>query len=125
MKKCEYCAKEISYHEMYCCDKCKELAEAYYTKRTRLQKIISVLNILGTCLIAAGIFVFAMQNFIGAMMMAVGGLSVGCITLLLPCPTENMIKKQKMEKAVKLVRIFGIVLLVFGCTALVLAFLRM
>ncbi|MBQ8000254.1 MAG: hypothetical protein IJ298_03445 [Ruminococcus sp.] len=125
MKKCEYCAKEISYHDMYCCEKCKESAEAYYTKRTRLQKIISVLNILGTCLIAVGIFVFAMQNFIGAMMMAVGGLAVGSVTLLLPCPTDNMIKKHKMEKAVKLVRIFGAFLLVFGCAALVLAFFRM
>lgn len=125
MKKCEYCAKEISYHEIYCSDACEKNAENYYTKRTRMQKLISFANIVGTCLIAVGIFVFAMQNFVGALMMAVGGLSVGAVTLLLPCPTDNMIKKHKLEKAVKLVRIFGIILLVFGCAALVLAFLRM
>lgn len=125
MKKCEYCAKEISYHDMYCSESCQKSSEEYYAKRTRLQKLISAVNIAGTCLIAVGIFVFALQNFVGAMMMAVGGLSVGLLTLLLPCPTDNMIKKNKMEKAIKLVRIFGILLILFGCAALVLAILRM
>ncbi len=125
MKKCEYCAKEISYHDMYCCESCQKNAEEYYAKRTRLQKLISAVNIIGTCLIGVGIFVFALQNFIGAMMMAVGGLSVGILSLLLPCPTDNMIKKNKMEKAIKFVRIFGIILVLFGCAALVLAILRM
>ncbi len=125
MKQCEYCAKEISYHEMYCSEACEKNAEEYYAKRTKLQKVISTGNIAGTCLIAVGIFVFALQNVIGAMMMAVGGLAVGAITLFLPCPTDNMITKHKLSKAVKLVRIFGIILLLFGCAALVLAFLRM
>lgn len=125
MKKCEYCSKEISYHEMYCSENCENKAQEYFTKRTKMQKLISVLNIMGTCLIGAGLFVFALQNFIGAMMLAVGGLSVGTITLLLPCPTDNMIKKHQLVKAVKLVRIFGAILLAFGCAALILAFFRM
>lgn len=125
MKRCEYCAKEISYHEMYCCEECEKSTTEYFTKRAKLQKLISVSNILGTCLIGVGIFVFAMQNFAGAMMVATGAFIVGLLTLLIPCPTDNMISKNKLQKAVKNVRIFGIILLVFACAALVFAFFKM
>lgn len=125
MKQCSYCAKEISYHEMYCSKECEEAYTSYFTRRSKLQKLLSALNIFGTCLIGIGIFVVALQNFYGLLMMGVGGLSVGGITLLLPTPTDNMIKKLKLQKAVKLVRIFGIILITFGVVALILAFLNM
>lgn len=125
MKKCEYCGKEISYHDMHCCDECEKICNSYYAKRTNLQKLLSAFNIIGTCLIAVGIFVFPMQNFVGALMMAAGGLFVGLITLLLPTPTDNMIKKNKLKKAIKIVRILGIVLVCFGIACSILAFFRM
>ena len=37
MKKCEYCAKEISYHEMYCCYECQNSANKYYDLKDKFQ----------------------------------------------------------------------------------------
>lgn len=120
MKKCGYCAKEISYHDMYCCDDCEKLANEYYHKRVKLQKLLSVANIVGTCSIALGIFLYAMTNFVGALCMTLGGFSVGLITILLPTPTENMVTKHKLKKATKIVRIAGFVFLAFGIASLIL-----
>lgn len=124
MKQCNFCAKEISYHEMFCSNNCENAYNNYFAKRAKLQKLLSTVNILGTCLIGVGIFVVALQNFVGLLMMAVGGISVGLITLLLPTPTDNMVKKQKLQKAIKFVRIVGIIVLAFGIAALILAFIK-
>lgn len=124
MKKCGYCAKEISYNDMYCCESCEEQSKLYYEKRSKNQKLLSTMNIIGTCAIAFGIFLYALDNFIGALLLAIGGLSVGIITLVLPTPTDNLIEKFKLEKAVRLVRILGIVLLAFGIAATVLTIIK-
>lgn len=121
MKQCEYCAKEISYHDLYCCEDCENKATEYFAKRAKLQGLISAVNIGGTCMIAIGIFLFAINNIVGALLMAIGALSVGLMTLLLPCPTDNMIKKRKLKKAMAFVRIFSIVLFAFGIGALIVA----
>lgn len=121
MKKCEYCAKEISYHDLYCCEDCENKATEYFAKRAKLQTLISAVNIVGTCMIAVGIFLFAITNLVGALLMATGSLSVGIMTLLLPCPTDNMIKKNKLKKAMSFVRLFSIVLFAFGIGALIVA----
>lgn len=122
MKQCNFCAKEISYNDMYCCKECEDSYNAFFSTRAKMQKLLSLFNILGTCLIGVGIFVVALQNFVGLLMIGIGGVAVGGITLLLPTPTDNMIKKHKLNKAVKTVRIFGIILVAFGIAALVLAF---
>lgn len=124
MKKCYYCAKEISYHDMYCSKECEEEYTAYFRKRTKLQKLLSSVNITGTFLIAIGIFLYALNNFVGALAVAVGCLSVGLITLFLPTPTDNFVEKFKLKKAVSIIRKFGIVLIVVGIGALVLAFFK-
>ncbi|MBE6737932.1 MAG: DUF2116 family Zn-ribbon domain-containing protein [Ruminococcus sp.] len=121
MKTCEYCAKEISYHEMYCSDACEQKHNTYFRKRTKFQKVISIINILGTFSIAIGIFLYALQNLVGSMMIACGALAIGVLTSLLPAPTDNMIKKHKLQKAVKLTRYFGFVLLAIGIGALIFA----
>lgn len=121
MKQCEYCAKEISYHDLYCCEDCENKSTEYFAKRAKLQTLISAVNIGGTCMIAIGIFLFAINNTIGALLMAAGSLAVGIITLILPCPTDNMIKKNKLKKAMSFVRIFSIALFAFGIGALIVA----
>ncbi len=121
MKRCEYCAKEIGYHDLYCCAECEEKAAEYFTKRSKLQSLISAINIIGTCMIAIGIFLFAITNIVGGLLMAAGSFSVGIMTLLLPCPTDNMIKKSKLKKAMGFVRLFSLVLFAFGIGALVMA----
>lgn len=125
MKQCGYCAKEISYQEMYCSKECEAKYTAYFALRAKLQKLLSAVNILGTFLIAIGIFLSPLQDYVGLLLIAVGGLSVGLITLFLPTPTDNFINKFKMEKAVKIVRLFGIVLIVFGAVALTMAVINM
>jgi len=121
MKLCDYCAKEISYHEMYCSAECEEKYTTYYSNRAKLQKLLSTVNILGTCLIAVGIFLYALQNLVGSMMIAVGAVSVGLITVFLPTPTDNQIKKLKLQKAVKYIRYFGFLLLAIGIGVLIFA----
>lgn len=125
MKKCEYCAKEISYNEMYCSASCEELTNTFFKKRTKFQKLISAVNILGTSLIAVGIFLYAMINFVGAFMIGAGGLSLGIVNLCLPIPTENFIKKHKLKKACSLVRIIGGLLLILGIAGIVLGIFRL
>lgn len=124
MKKCGFCAKEISYHEMFCSKDCEDAYNKYFAKRANLQKLLSTANILGTCLIAVSIFVIPLQNFVGLLMMAIGGLAVGLITLLLPTPTDNMVSKHKLQKAIKIVKIFGLILIAFGIGALIFAFFK-
>ena len=124
MKKCNFCAKEISYHEMFCSNDCENSYNKYFAKRAKLQKLLSTSNILGTCLIAVSIFVIPLQNYVGLLMMALGGFSVGLVTFLLPTPTDNMVNKHKLQKAIKIVKIFGIALIVFGFAALTFAFFK-
>lgn len=118
MKKCEYCAKEISYHEIYCCKECEEKSQKYYDIRVKLQKLMSILNIAGTLLIAFGIFATPLHDFAGPLIMAGGGLTVGILTLILPTPPVNFTEKYKIKKSVNIVRIFGIILIVFGLACL-------
>ncbi len=124
MKQCGYCAKEISYQEMYCSKECEDKYNGFFALRAKLQKLLSAVNIIGTFLIAIGIFLAPLHDYVGLLMMAVGGLSVGLITLFLPTPTDNFIQKFKMKKAVKIVKIFSFVLLAFGIVTLVLALIN-
>ena len=121
MKKCAYCAKEISYHEMYCSSECEKMYTSYFTKRAKLQKLLSAANIMGTCAIALGIFLYALTNLVGSMTLACGALTVGLITSLLPTPTDNIIEKHKLKKAVKITRYFGFFLTAVGIGTLIFA----
>ncbi|MBQ9742929.1 MAG: hypothetical protein IJV88_04560 [Ruminococcus sp.] len=118
MKKCNYCAKEIGYNDMYCCEECEIKNNEYYNTRVKYQKLLSAMNIIGTCSIAIGIFLYALHNAVGAGLCTLGGFCVGLITLLLPTPTDNMISGMKLKKAVFIVRIVGVILLLFGAGAL-------
>ena len=57
------------------------------------------------------------------------GVAAGCImggvaTILLPSPTEEMIKKHKMIKAQRIFRIYGIVMAAVGAAALVMSLVQ-
>ncbi|MBQ3073153.1 MAG: DUF2116 family Zn-ribbon domain-containing protein [Ruminococcus sp.] len=125
MKKCRYCAKEIGYNDYFCSQECENSAENFFRVRSKVQKILSAVNIGGTVLIAVGIFLYALTNVIGAFMVAAGGLSLGVITMFLPSPPDNFIDKFKIKKASLIVRIFGIVLLAFGIAALILGIIKL
>ena len=122
MKKCDYCGKEISYFEQYCGDDCQRNANNFYEFRDKYTKIFSILNIIGVFGIPVGIFLFSMINSIGATLVASSLTILGITIMLLPFPTDNMISKSKIQKAVKQTRIIGIILLVLGIIAFICDF---
>lgn len=119
MKTCEYCAKEISYHEMFCSESCEKEHEEYFRKRGKFQKLISIINIVGTFAIGLGIFLYALQNLVGAVMITYGTLSIGILTAIIPAPLDNMVKQYKLKKALKFTRYFGFILIAIGIGALI------
>lgn len=123
MKKCGYCAKEISYHEMFCCDDCQIGSNKYFEKKEKFQKLLSVIN--GIFVIGIGIFLFlyAFEPGFGVAGIAVCLLVLGISYLLLPFPADAMIEKFKLKKAIFLTRVIAVVLLALGVLAVLLLLL--
>lgn len=119
MKKCEYCAKEISYFEQYCDEDCQANANKFYELRERFEHIFSIVN--GICVfgIPIGIFLFSFLRTAGMIITLLSCLVLGIMLILLPFPTENMISKHKIQKSVKITRYIGFAVLVFGIVAFV------
>ena len=122
MKKCEYCAKEISYHEMYCSDECQDGANKYYELREKFQKPYSIIN--GIFVIAVGIciFLYSFMRDVGA----IGGGSalviLGIMYFLLPFAPDVMIHKYKLKKSILITKIIAAVVFAIGVTVLILYF---
>lgn len=121
MKKCEYCAKEISYHQMYCGDDCQNGANDFYDMRDKISKIMGIINGIGVMSIGIGIFVFSFLREVGAFMIAIPLVILGILFFFFPVPADVMIQKYKIEKSVKTTRIIAIVLLMLGIIATALA----
>lgn len=123
MKKCEYCGKEISYHQQYCDEKCENNAISFYEKRDNFTKIFAVLNGIFVMCIGIGIFVFSFSHMTGSIMVTTALLVLGIVYLCLPFPAEIMIHKYKLKKAVFITRIIGLSVLLLGILALILSFI--
>lgn len=121
MKKCDYCAKEISYFDQYCSDDCHIRANKYYEAEEKFGKIFSVINAICVFGIPVGIFLFSFAKLVGALIAAGSCVILGIMLILLPFPTEGMISKFKLKKAMKITRIVGIV--VIGLGFLIIGFL--
>lgn len=114
MKKCEYCGSEISYYDQYCNDECQLKANKYYELVERFGKLFSVINMICVFGIPIGLFIFSFSKAVG-LCLSVGSCAVlGIMLLVLPFPTESMIKKYKIQNAVKKTKIFGVMLLGLG-----------
>ena len=118
MKKCEYCGKEISYHEMYCSDECQTETNKYYDLRDRFQKFYAVINGIFVIAIGICIFLYSFLRDIGAIGGACSLLILGVMYFFLPFPPDVMIHKYQLKKSVKIsingspiLRLFGIILL--------------
>lgn len=114
MKKCEYCAKEISYHQQYCDEECQRKALDFYSLREKFTAVFSVINLICIFAIPIGLVVFSFARRIGFSMVAFAVAILGVTVTLLPFPTENMLKDMKIKRAVQVTRIVGIVLLAVG-----------
>lgn len=119
MKKCEYCAKEISYFEQYCDEDCHAKANKFFEMRERFEHTFSVVN--GICVfgIPIGIFLFSFLRTAGMIVTVLSCLVLGVMLILLPFPTDNMISKYKIQKAVKITRYIGFAVLALGVAAFV------
>ena len=114
MKKCDYCAKEISYDDMYCCDECEKLTKQYYERSDRFAKPFSMINVVCLFGVMAGLFLFPMAKPFGAGLAIVCCAALGILLLLLPFPTESMIKKFKIQKAIRITRYVGFGMMFLG-----------
>lgn len=119
MKQCEYCGKEISYYDQYCSDECQKNAVDFYEKKEKYTGLFSVLCAVCVLSIGVGIFMFAFFAEIGTAMV------VGCCAVLalllffLPFPTDNMISKYKVKKAVKYTKYVALGVLLIGVAFLI------
>ena len=126
MKKCHYCSKEIDYSEMYCSKECEEKANDYYRKRHNWRVLMNITYIVSFGLVFVGlIFTPTMFAFWGLLGVSVGCICSGVATMLLPSPTEEMIKKHKMLKAQRIFIICGAVITAAGVAALIMAFIKL
>ena len=124
MKKCEFCAKEISYHEMYCSDECQDHANAFYDKRDKYQKIFSVLN--GIFVLGIGVCIFLFPLFPDFSVLSIGVCltGLGVMYMFLPFPPDIFIAKKKLKESIKIARIIGAVLLAAGIGVLIYGIIR-
>ena len=120
MKKCEYCAKEISYHEMYCCDECQDQANKFYEMREKFQKPFSVINGIFVIAIGICIFLYSFLRDVGAIGASVSLIILGVMYFFLPFPPEIMIHKYKLKKSVKITKIIAAVIFALGIIVLIL-----
>lgn len=121
MKKCHYCGKEIDYSEMYCSTDCEDKTNAFYRARHKWRVLMNIIYVAGTALFALGVFFSPIFTFWGLLGVAVGAISTGVATIILPAPTEDMIQKHKTQKAQKIFRICGGVIAAVGVAALIMA----
>ena len=122
MKKCDYCAKEISNFEQYCCEECEQNTVRFYRRNERHSKIFLIINTVCVFGIPVGLFFAAFNPPVGVTVATLSCFVLGAMLILLPFPTEGMIKKHKLKKAIKISRIFGVAVIGMGILIIGLLF---
>jgi predicted nucleic acid-binding Zn ribbon protein len=117
MKRCEYCGKEISYHQQYCDEDCQREAIKFYDFREKFSMLFGIINCICLFAIPIGAIAFAFVDYLGLSIIACALLILGITVFFMPFPVENMLDKRKIKDAVKFTKILGIVLFCFGAIA--------
>ena len=114
MKKCEYCAKEISYYDQYCGDDGQIKANKYYENSERFAKLFMVVNVICVFGIPVGLFILSIVKLVGAVIAGGSCAMLGLMLLIFPFPTEGMLKKFGIKKAQNVTRLVGLGCFVLG-----------
>lgn len=114
LKRCDYCAKEITYFEQYCCDECHAKTNKFYEMSEKFEKLFSIVNMICVFGIPVGVFLFPFAKVPGTVIASISCFILGILLILLPFPTDSMISKFKLKKAVKITRIIGIGVIALG-----------
>ena len=122
MKKCEYCGKEISYHEMYCGDECQNSANKFYDLRDKYQKPYAVINGIFVISIGICIFLYSFMRDVGAIGGASSLLILGIMYFFLPFPPDVMIHKYQLKKSIKITKILAAIIFSLGVLVLIFYF---
>ncbi len=121
MKKCDYCGKEISNFEMYCCDMCEQKALKYYKNEKKYRNVFGFFDVI--CIVSILIFCFTALLFSAKVALTGSGVSLvvlGLAVAVFPMPTLNQISRFKIKKAVFTTRLCGLILIALGCVLFVL-----
>jgi uncharacterized membrane protein len=123
MKKCDYCAKEITYFEQYCCDECQRKTLNFYDYQAKYSKLFAGINIVCLFAIPIGLFLFSFMSAVGLTMIAFAVEALGLTIIIFPFPVENMISSMKLKKAINVTRIIGAALAAVGILLIILDFI--
>lgn len=119
MKRCDYCGKEISYFDQYCNEECHAKANKFYEKRERFTNVFSILCAVSVMAVAIGLFIFSFSHDLGTIMVVGSCTVLAALLFLLPFPTDDMLSKHKIKKAVKITRIVSYIVLGIGIVFLI------
>lgn len=120
MKKCDYCAKEITYFEQYCCEECERKTVRYHLFNERFSKLFLIVNTVCVFGIPIGLFLASFSSAVGGAVSVGSCFVLGVMLMVLPFPTESMIRKHKLKKAINISRIFGGAVILLGVAILML-----
>lgn len=123
MKKCEYCSKEISYHEQYCSENCEIEAKKFYTYRNSRSGLFTALSITFMICTAVGGFMYLFGLSWATCIMTFSLMCLGVTIILFPYGTEEMIKKHGIKHCAELIKKIGIVVAVVGFVCFVISLL--
>ena len=110
-------------HDQYCDDECHIKANKFYEKGERFGKLFAVINMICVFGIPIGLFMLSFAREVGLTVALASCVILGIMLIILPFPTENMISKFKIQKAVKITRIIGGAVIFLGVLILLLALL--
>lgn len=119
MKRCDYCGKEISYFDQYCDETCHEKANKFYETRERFTKVFSILCVISVMCVALGLFIFSFLKDLGTVMVVGSCFILALLLFFLPFPTDDMLSKHKIQKAVKVTRIVSYIVFGIGIAFLI------
>ena len=82
MKQCEYCGKEISYHELYCSDDCQIKANRFYERSEKFSKPFTVVNTACVFGIPVGLFLMSFLKLLGTVVASGSCIVLGLMLLI-------------------------------------------